>query len=281
MSNSGSAPPHHGDGVGDDVEVAQPEEVHLQQPEVLDAVHLELGDDRGNSGSMARLGLALDRQVLGERLLGDHHGGGVDAVAALQALEPLGDVDHPLHVGSASYMARSSAAALYPSVYFGWLEAVLERRVAPHDERRHRLGDLVAHAVGEAEHPRRVAHGVAGLDGAERDDLRHVIAAVALGRVADHLVAVPRVEVHVDVGHRDPAGVQEALEQQVVLDRVEVGDAQAVRHGAPGGRAAPGPDPDAAVLGVRIRSHTMRKYDANPMSLMTLSSYASRSMTAR
>ena len=34
------------DGVGDDVEVAQAQEVHLQQAELLDAVHLVLGDDR-------------------------------------------------------------------------------------------------------------------------------------------------------------------------------------------------------------------------------------------
>ena len=33
-------------GVGDDVEVAQAEEVHLQQAEVLDPVHLVLRDDR-------------------------------------------------------------------------------------------------------------------------------------------------------------------------------------------------------------------------------------------
>ena len=42
------------DGVGDDVEVAQAEEVHLQQPELLDAVHLVLRDDRGVFGVAAR-----------------------------------------------------------------------------------------------------------------------------------------------------------------------------------------------------------------------------------
>ena len=42
-------------GVGDDVEVAQAEEVHLQQAEFLDAVHLELGDDRRVGRVLARL----------------------------------------------------------------------------------------------------------------------------------------------------------------------------------------------------------------------------------
>ena len=49
------------DGVGDDVEVAQAEEVHLQQAELLDPVHLVLGDDGRQLGILARLGLALDR----------------------------------------------------------------------------------------------------------------------------------------------------------------------------------------------------------------------------
>src|SRR5207248_11289857 len=39
-------------------------------------------------------------------------------------------------------------------------------------------------------------------------------------------------------------------EQEVVLDRVEVGDAQAVRHRAPGGRATSGTDADTGRAGV-------------------------------
>ena len=69
------------------VEVAQAEEVHLQQAEVFDAVHLVLRDHRRVLDRRAGLGLALDRQVLGERLAGDHDRGRVDAVLAAQALE--------------------------------------------------------------------------------------------------------------------------------------------------------------------------------------------------
>ena len=62
-----AAGPDHLDGVGDDVEVAQAEEVHLQQPEVLDAVHFVLRDDRRARRVLAGLRLALHRQVGGER----------------------------------------------------------------------------------------------------------------------------------------------------------------------------------------------------------------------
>ena len=40
-----SIPPTSSDRLVDDVEVAQAEEVHLQEPERLDVLHGELGDD--------------------------------------------------------------------------------------------------------------------------------------------------------------------------------------------------------------------------------------------
>ena len=70
----------------DDVEVAQAQEVHLEQAELGDVVHVELGDDLG-------LALLLQRQVLGERQVADDHAGGVDGVVADEALERLGQVD--------------------------------------------------------------------------------------------------------------------------------------------------------------------------------------------
>jgi hypothetical protein len=56
-----------------------------------------------------------------------------------------------------------------------------------------------------------------------------VIGAVAPVEVLDHLLAAVHVEVDVDVG--EGAGlVDEALEEEVVLDRVDLGDAEAVGH---------------------------------------------------
>ena len=71
-----------------------------------------------------------------------------------------------------------------------------------------------------------------------------MVRAVALGGVADHLVAAALVEVHVDVGHLDAVGVQEPLEQQPVAQRVEVGDPQRVGDDRPRRGAAARSDPD-------------------------------------
>ena len=65
-----------------------------------------------------------------------------------------------------------------------------------------------------------------------------MIGAVPLDAVLDHLGAPLVREVHVDVGHLDALGVQEPLERQAVLDRVDVGDAEQVEDDAAGRRAA-------------------------------------------
>ena len=237
--------------VADDVEVAQAEEVHLEEAEVLDAVHLVLRDDRGVLGVLAALRLALDREVVGEGLLGDHHRGGVDAVLAAQALEALGHLDHLGGVGVVvAHLPQVGGHLVAVLVLRVRLEAGVQRRVAPHHQRRHGLGHLVADDVGVAEHAGGIAHRGPGLDGGERDDLGDVVAAVPLGRVADHLVPVAGVEVHVDVGHRDAARVEEPLEQQVVLDGVEVGDPERVGHRAAGRAPPPGTHADPVVAGV-------------------------------
>ena len=130
-----------------------------------------------SSGVDAGVGLALDRQVLGERVVGDDHGGGVDAVLAAQALEALGHVDDLVRLGvrlvHRPQLGGCGVAVLVPGHL---VEAGRERGVAAHDQRRHRLGDLVADDVGEAEHPRRVAHRGPGLDRREGDDLGDVVA---------------------------------------------------------------------------------------------------------
>ncbi len=101
-----------------------------------------------------------------------------------------------------------------------------------------------------AQHARGVARGCAREHLAERDDLRHPVGPVLLRDIADHPLAAAHREVDVDVRHRHALGIQEALEQQVVGQRVDVRDLQAVRHDAAGGAAAARADGDPVRLGV-------------------------------
>ena len=63
------------------------------------------------------------------------------------------------------------------------------------------------------EHPADVADRRPGEHRAEGDDLGDVVRAVLAADVGDDLVAPAVLEVDVDVGHRHPVGVEEALER--------------------------------------------------------------------
>ncbi len=113
---------------------------------------------------------------------------------------------------------------------------------------RHELAELVDLAVRHLQHAADVAQHAARLQGAEGDDLRDLLAAVALLDVADDLVAPVLAEVDVEVGHRHALGIEEALEQQIEPQRIEVGDGQRIGDERARARAAPRPDRDAFLL---------------------------------
>ena len=92
------------------------------------------------------------------------------------------------------------------------------------------LRDPVRLARLEAQDPAHVSNDGAALHRSEGDDLADRVPAVLLPHVLDHLSPPLEAEVDVDIRHRDPFGVQEALEEELVLDGVQVGDAQAVGH---------------------------------------------------
>jgi hypothetical protein len=108
-----------------------------------------------------------------------------------------------------------------------------------------RLGDAVDRLEREAERLGHLPHRRARPVGDDGADHGRVILAVAVVEVLDHLLATVDVEVDVDVRQR-PRLVDEALEQELVLDRVDLGDAQAVGHDRVAGASPSLPD-DAAL----------------------------------
>ncbi len=214
------------DGVLQDREVREAQEVELQEAQRLDGVHLVLRHQR------VRVGRLLERHQLRQGLAGDDDPGGVGGRVAGDTLELLGEVDQPLDVR-------------IRVVLLAELRRRLERLLQPDPELvRDGLRDPVDVAVGVTQHPPDVADGGAGEHRAEGDDLGDVILAVLPRDVGDDLVAPVVLEVDVDVRHRHPVGVEEALERQAVGDRVDRGDAEGVRddrarRAAPAGRLDP------------------------------------------
>ena len=114
---------------------------------------------------------------------------------------------------------------------------------------RHQFCQLIDLAIGHLQHAADVAQHAARLQRSEGDDLRHLIAAVALLHVVDHLAAAVLAEVDVEVRHRHAFGIEEALEQQAEADRIEIGDGQRIGDQRTGAGAAAGTDRNVVGLG--------------------------------
>ena len=221
-----SPPPIRSARASEDREIGEPEEVELEQADPRHVVHVELRRRQGLLVALAARRGALQRRQPGERLARDHDPGGVRAGVAGDALEAARGVDQLAH----------------RLVALGGEAQLLDLAEGGVDGDAERVGDEAGDAVDVAEAHAEGAPAVAdrGLraEGAEGHDLRHAVAAVALGGVADHLLAAVVREVEVHVRHLAPLGVEEALEDQPVLRRLDVGDAEAVEHDRGGGRAA-------------------------------------------
>ena len=109
------------------------------------------------------------------------------------------------------------------------------------------FGDLIGDLQVEARRARRVAHRRAGRERSKSDDLRDFIFAVFVRNVLHHFVAALVGKVHVNVGRGDAIRIQKTLEQQAIRQRIEVGDAQHIRHQT-ARRAAATADQNAALF---------------------------------
>src|SRR4029079_19214434 len=110
------------------------------------------------------------------------------------------------------------------------------------------LRNLVDRAVRDLEHAPGIAYRRAGHHRPEGDDLGDPVAAVLLRDVVDDALAAGDREVDVRVRERLAARVEEALEEQPVADRVDIGDLEAVRRERTCGRAAARADLDRVSL---------------------------------
>ena len=76
-----------------------------------------------------------------------------------------------------------------------------------------------------------------------------MVVAVFLADVFQNFIPAVVGEIHINIGHGDSFGIQEPFKQQVIFDRIDVGDAREVGNEAAGRAAATRADHDALVLG--------------------------------
>ena len=214
------------DRVPDQRERAEAQEVHLQQSDPLDLLHRPLRDD------FVFLAL-VERYEFGERPWRDDDTRGVDRGVAGHAFETPGDGEKLLHT------VVLLLHLLERRVLF---QRLLERHVERGGDG---LGDFVRVGVRDVHDAGDVTHHRARLHRSKRDDLRNVLASVLARDIVDDFAATALAEIDVDIRQRNALRVEEALEDQVVLDRIDIGDPQAVGHEAAGCRPTARPDGDS------------------------------------
>ena len=193
---------------------AQPEEVHLEQADLLAGRSVPLRDR-----FLRAAGRAAKRDDVVERTRRDDHARGVHALVARVVLEALRMVEHALD-------ARVGRHEL------GELGLLLQRHVERDLELvGHEVREVLPLGGSEAHHARDVLDRGLRLESAEGDDLRDM--AVLLAHVVDHGGAAVLADIDIDIGVLGAVGIGESLEQQAVLLRARVGEAEHVaRHRA-------------------------------------------------
>jgi len=204
-----AAPAQEGQRVPDEGECLEAQEVHLYQAAVLQGVHGELGGDG------LFVGILVERHVIRQLGAPDDDAGGVVAGVAVLALQLEGHFEQLAVALLAGQLGQ--LGLLLHGLGQGHLGIV-----------RDQLGYVVGLVEGDVQGPGHVLDDRLGLERAEGDDLAHPSRAVLGGDVIDDLLAALVAKVHVEVRHGNAFRVEEALEQEAVAQRVDVGNAQAV-----------------------------------------------------
>ena len=223
---------HHREG-------AEAEEVNLEEADGFEDGEFVLGDGAGDAG----FGAAHERGVMLQLAVGDDDGGGMDAGVAGDAFELHGRFEQFL---DPLFLAVEFEQLL--AVEFVALgEAVLDGDGFAGDA-GDELGDAVDQGEIDALGAADIAHGGLGFHAVEGGDLGDLAFAELFNGVADHLFALVVGVIEVKVRHGDAAGVEEALEDEVIFEGVDAGDADAVGDERAGARTAHIP-PDVAAAG--------------------------------
>ena len=229
-------------GLLEDGQVDQPQEVHFQQAQLGDGAHRELGH---GDGAVGPLGASVQRHRVHQRLVGDHDAGGMGAGVTGDAFQTLAGVDQPLDFGVAVVRLAKLGQLLLRQLDGPGLDlALFAFEVTGGDL----AGDAVDEPIGHAQSPAGVAQRGLGAQGPEGDDLGHPVRAVALDDVIDDLVPAVVLEVHVDVRHLLALDVEEALEDETISQRIDVGYSKGIEHQA-GCGAAPDAVQDLLLAG--------------------------------
>ena len=116
--------------------------------------------------------------------------------------------------------------------------------------RRNHLGDPVYKSIRKIHHAPHIPDHTTGRQSTESDDLHYSIGAVFSCNVIDDFLPPLETKIHVNIRHRYSLRIQEPLKKQVVTDRINIRDSQAVCHNTARRGSTPRPHHNLVVSGV-------------------------------
>ncbi len=200
---------------------SQSEQIHLDDAHVGAVVLVPLDDDAvGHRG-------VFERDDLVEASLANHHAAGMLAEMPRQILDLLPETAEDLDGRVLRVDARVVQVALQRLRGIDPFELIHHLRQGVDEIRLHRehLPDLARRA------PAAIGDHVGGHGSAQP-------AVFLIDVLNDALASIAARQIEIDIGPFAALFRQEPLEEQVHADRIDGGDAEAVAHGAVGGRPA-------------------------------------------
>src|SRR5437879_6098544 len=157
----------------------------------------------------------------------------------------------------------------------------LRNAYIPASNRRwYHFRDLFDIAVWHIQYPADILYRRPRCHRSKGDDLADRITTVNLGHMIDHRAAAANTKIDVDIGHLVAARVEKTLEEQLILERIDIGDPEAVGRKRTSRRSAARSDRNTLLAGVfnkipydqeiSRKSHLPDRCDLDPQALLVL-----------
>ena len=205
------ARPDQRDRVLDHRQRFQPEEIHLQHPKVGERSHRELADD------IRAFAVAAKRHVFRKIAIADDDSGGVHASVAREPFQNRGVIPE-LFRRRLAFDCPFQIRRLFGSGSERDVELVWNH-----------LRDSIRFPVAQTDDAPDIAHHAFRFQFAEGDDLGHTAFAVFLAHVLQHFAAARFTEIDVDIRWRNAFRIEETLEEEIKLQRIDIRDPEHVR----------------------------------------------------
>ena len=192
----------------------KPQEIHFQKPKLLQRGHGKLSGD----GTVASPGQRHKRI----RCLGtDHHPRGMHGAVPGQPLQA------PAHVNQAPHL-------LVLFILLMKLRIPLQRLVDGDIQfPRNHPGNGIHKCIGQIHDTSHIPYHALCRQGTEGHNLHHLVASVFPAHIIDDFLPAVVTEIHIDIRHGHTLRIQETLKKQIVPDRLDIRNLQAVCHDAP------------------------------------------------